>query len=66
MNDVETIKNLIKDEVLNKLNHEGCKTKNDVEDIIGPLKSNFIADVECAFDDLFLEYCEKNNLKWEK
>ena len=63
MGDVETIEKLIRDEVIKKL--ENCKTRDDVQDVIGQLKSSFIADVECAFDNLFLNYCEKNNLEWE-
>lgn len=64
MGDVETITNLIEDEVLKKL--KGCKSKDEVYKIIEQLQESFIADVECAFNNIGSDYCYENNLEWEE
>jgi hypothetical protein len=66
MSDADEIELSITDNVYKILDKKKCKTKDEVVDIIGQLKYKFIDDVECAFDNILDNYCEKHNLEWEE
>ncbi len=54
------------DDVFEELNGYKFKTADEVYEKINNIKDNLINRVETAFDDIFDDYIEEQNLEWEE
>lgn len=52
------------DEIVEQLNQEKAKTRDDIQEYFDDLKNDYIEKLESAIDEIFEDYCEENNLYW--
>lgn len=56
---------LLVDEIFAKLKEENPKTSDEALEIIESIRYKIEGRIDTALDDIFDDYCEENNLKWE-
>lgn len=53
------------DDVFTELREEKPKTSDEAYKIIENIRYKIESRIDTALDDIFDDYCEENNLKWE-
>lgn len=56
---------LLVDEIFAKLKEEKPKTSDEALEIMNYIRYKIEDKIDTALDDIFDDYCEENNLKWE-